>query len=526
MASGFHNPYAGSNVDAHLMNLQQTEQQNAAMRQQAFQNQQSMGLAQQQLAQQGALAQQGMQQEQMMAQQRMNRDLAMQQMAGQQASQLSAQEARQRAAADQALMSAQKALAQEAQQFQLQLKDLDFKILEAQATGNINALQALTAQQQAIRAKSSAIATKLGALGITKGQTASQAKILLARYQRQLNDTASTLTRAQTQVTNSRDAVMTALREASVNRSRKAANILQSKMGFESTLGSGPIAQGAAYALTPNIAAELEGVEGIQYLNPNEGAGTIGGMVYAAVNPFTTRLDESVSGVKSSEVIRDIAKGELSSDLYDAFRTMGAKVNDQAAFSKGITALLDGNSEEGLKAITDSGADPYTVSLVLREYEAAMLSPTSPVSVSALRQRRNEAAANNPGGIRAKALDAALIAAERKLEMVRKGSLTASGSITSADDLKTMAETVASMVNAGDIEGLMAMGTTNPEVKELVRLLSEGRAAEMEMENLIPLQGDLADEERMLLENFELDRGLSELAGIQAARSGIAGMKR
>jgi len=505
MASGFHNPYAGSNVDAHLMNLQQTEQQNAAMRQQAFQNQQGMGLAQQQLAQQGALAQQGMQQEQMMAQQRMNRDLAMQQMAGQQASQLSAQEARQRAAADQALMSAQKALAQEAQQFQLQIKDLDFKIREAQASGDAAALQAYTARRQAIRAESSSRAAKLGVLGMTKGQTASQVKTNLARYQRQLKDTASTLTRAQTQVTNSRDAVITSLREFDIRRANEAAK---------------------AAGVLPQYADQYEG---FQYLEGEQAySGFLGGL-----ERFSSRMVggpegavESYRQPKSVEVIRDKVKGELALDMYESLRTMGAKVNDQAAFSKGIMAILDGNSEEGLKAITDSGADPYTVSLVLREYEAGLMAPTSPVSMSALLQRRNEAQIESPQSIKVRSLDAALVAAQMRLELLRKGSLTASGSITSVDDLNTMAETVASLVNAGDVEGLAEMSVTNPEVAELARLMGEGRAAEREMETLIPLQGDLANEEKMLRESLELSQVLNEQAGIQAARSGLAGLMR
>jgi len=505
MASGFHNPYAGSNVDAHLMNLQQTEQQNAAMRQQAFQNQQSMGLAQQQLAQQGALAQQGMQQEQMMAQQRMNRDLAMQQMAGQQASQLSAQEARQRAAADQALMSAQKALAQEAQQFQLQIKDLDYKILEAKATGNANALQALTAQRQAIRARAAAGATKIGVLRMAKDQTASQIQMLLARYQRQLKDTTSTLERAQTQVTNSRDAVITSFREFDTRRANEAAK---------------------AAGILPKYADQYEG---FQYL---EGEQTYSGLL-GNLEKFSMRLTggpegavESYRQPKSVEVIRDKVKSELALDMYESLRTMGAKVNDQATFAKGIMALLDGNSEEGLKAITDSGADPYTVNLVLREYEVGLMAPTSPVSMSALRQRHNEAQIEAPNSIKVRALEAAMVAAQMRLELLRKGALTASGSIASVDDLKNMLEEVTGLVDAGDYEGLMEKAATDPKLKGITKSMGEGRALEMELEDLIPLQGDLAEEEKTLRENFELDQALSELAGIETAREGLSRLKR
>ena len=121
MASGFHNPYAGSSIDAHLLGMQQTEEQAAQRRQQAGQNQQAMGLAQQQMAADQVQAQQAMG----MQQQRMAHEYGMQQQAFGQAMQMSQMENQQRMARDKVLMDAQVQFSKEAQDFQMRLKILE-----------------------------------------------------------------------------------------------------------------------------------------------------------------------------------------------------------------------------------------------------------------------------------------------------------------------------------------------------------------------------------------------------------------
>ena len=216
MASGFHNPYAGSSIDAHLLGMQQTEEQAAQRRQQAGQNQQAMGLAQQQMAADQAQTQQAMG----MQQQRMAHEYGMQQQAFGQAMQMSQMETQQRTMRDKLMLDAQRQLSQEAQQFQLRREALELQIREAEVTGKKEVLERFKVEAMSLKEKQAEIAAQSAMLKVAGDKTASEVGSSIKSLRSELNQAATATQETQNRVVNSAPAIRTAIQERQLNRSR------------------------------------------------------------------------------------------------------------------------------------------------------------------------------------------------------------------------------------------------------------------------------------------------------------------
>ena len=350
-------------------------------------------------------------------------------------------------------------------------------------------------------------------LEVAKGQVASKVSSLMKQLDMKLEEQAGIISGAQDQVKNSSQARNILLRDRALSRSTTAASVAQINPRITNVPGVGLL---PADAVAPNLARELEGIEGVQYLSRSSQAPGVFDLAGAAVSPFSSRSDLYFGAPGSIESLRDTVKQELIEDVSASLDQLGAKVKDAPALTRGIGMMLEGNSQEGTAEIIKSGVDPYTVRALIADINSASYDPTSGFSLVSLRNKLAQEQAADPRSVRARALSAAVSAAGLRTEMLRKLNSGISSQTTDLDEFKAMQRQIRMAIAQEDLTGLRRMG-----YGDLSAAMQEDADIDREVLGLGPEGSDLELETQALEDQAALELAEAQMRSLGRRRQGL-----
>lgn len=494
-----------------------TEMQQRAMAQQAFQNQQNMGLAQQQM---GMQADQfaAMQQE---AQTAREHELMKGDRLFQQEQTLLNQKQQFDKAQQDAMMKWQQQQTYDVNKMNLEIAQMEIQAQEAAAQGQYTVAQQILAQRQATR--------KLVA---SRAQRMALANAALGKSKEQVNGMLDSLVQNYEQLINSKQQEMSmAKSHAPAFLGRLAANDLQSNIDAYNKVKAEKLG-GFNYNFAP-LAPDISEVLGqVQ-------AGELPGFEYVNIDPSMwgrltglfdfTELSSAkmVGGVADADTISKNEQRKLSTALVEQLKGMKIPNFNETAASQAIELALSGGDKGQIaQVVQKSGVPMGTLHYLLNE--AVLGSEENNTNPEWVRLNQLSAKYLQQYGaqksLQAVALDQAKNAMRTRAQIARRGAFAFEGGDTTLEDMRSAFEMLQGVRKTGQMSSAAdtLLGRLEPaRAGDLRKAMAAVPGAQAEMETAMRELGDLTE---MQTDDDALAALMAEqpgLAQISAQRSGI-----